>query len=150
PQACFLVTSRPHAIQEGWMNRQDFGDTELQPMERSDIFKFIDHWHHAVREELQLDAEKRELESLAVHLKEQVKQHPTLRTLATSPILCAMLCALNRERRRYLPVNRIELYKACSALLLERRDKESHVDMSDYPSLTLAQKERILQDLAYW
>src|SRR2546423_14498336 len=36
-QACFIVTSRPHAIQRGWMIHEDFTNTELQPMKLSDI-----------------------------------------------------------------------------------------------------------------
>lgn len=150
PAARFIITSRPHAIEEGWMDHEGLSDAELQPMELIDIFAFIDHWHEAVREELHTDEEKRELAPLAEHLKEQVRHSHAIRTLATSPLLCAMLCALNRDRRRQLPVNRIELYKACCALLLERRDKDSHVDLSDYPALNYGQKQRLLEDLAYW
>jgi NACHT domain len=150
PQVRFIVTSRPHAIPEGWMNHQAFKAVELQPLELPDIAAFIDHWHAAVRDEIQTDEEKHELEPLANHLKEQVRQNRAIHTLATSPLLCAMLCALHRERRRHLPVNRVELYRACCALLLERRDKESRIVLIDYPALTLGQKERILQDLAYW
>ena len=119
-------------------------------MEMPDISAFIDHWHQAVREELQREEEKKELEPLANYLKQQVQQNRTLRNLAASPLLCAMLCALSRERRQQLPVNRIELYRACCQMLLERRDKESRTDLSDYPSLTIGQKERVLQELAYW
>jgi len=39
-----------------------------------------------------------------------------------------------------LPVNRIELYRVCCSLLLERREKESRIDLSDYPALTYDQK----------
>jgi hypothetical protein len=35
-------------------------------------------------------------------------------------------------------------------MLLERRDKESRVDLSDYPSINYSQKTRLLEDLAYW
>jgi predicted NACHT family NTPase len=150
PAAHYIITSRPHAIEDGWMDHEGLQDAELQPMERADIFAFIDHWHEAVREELQTEEERRELAPLAEHLKDQVRRTHTIRTLATSPLLCAMLCALNRERRRQLPVNRIELYRACCALLLERRDKDSHVDLSDYPALHYGQKQRLLEDLAYW
>ena len=61
-----------------------------------------------------------------------------------------MLCALHRDRRQQLPVNRVELYRACCELLLERREKDSRIDLRDYPALSLGQKERLLQDLAYW
>jgi len=149
--AHFIVTSRSYAIEEGWMNREAFGDAELQPMGLADIFSFIEHWHAAVREELEREAAKNELESLAEYLKEQIKRRHPIRLLAASPLLCAMLCALNRDRKKQLPVNRTDLYKACCDLLIERRDKESHVDLSDYPArmLTYGQKQRLLEDLAY-
>ena len=146
----FIITSRPHAIEEGWMDHEGLKNAELQPMELTDIYSFIDHWHEAVREELHMDEEKSELGPLAEHLKEHVRRNRAIRNLAINPLLCAMLCALNRDRRRQLPVNRIELYKACCSLLLERRDKESRVDLSDYPALNLSQKQRLLEDLAYW
>src|SRR5437660_8260477 len=111
------------------MNHEAFSDAILKDMELSDIFTFIDHWHEAVKQELSTDKEKRELGPLAEHLKKQVKQIRAIRTLATNPLLCAMLCALNRERRQQLPVNRIELYKACCSLLLDRREKESRIDL---------------------
>jgi hypothetical protein len=148
--ARFIVTSRPHAIEEGWMNHEAFDNTILQEMELADIFLFINHWHEAIKQELLTDKERKELSPLEEHLKEQVKHIPTLRNLATNPLLCAMLCALNRERRQQLPINRIELYEACCSLLLERREKESHIDLSDYPVLNYAQKRRLLEDIAYW
>jgi hypothetical protein len=146
----FIVTSRPHAIEDGWMCHEAFNELTLQEMSLSDIHSFIDHWHNAVKQELLTDEAKRELDPLADHLKLQIKHIRTLRTLATNPLLCAMLCALNRDRRRNLPVNRIEIYQSCSSLLLERREKESQIDLTDYPVLNYHQKLRLLADLAYW
>jgi len=148
--ARFIVTSRPHAIEEGWMNHEAFNDAMLQEMELADIFLFVDHWHESVKQNLLTDEEKKELGPLAEHLKERIKFIRALHNLATNPLLCAMLCALNRERRQQLPVNRIELYEACCSLLLERREKESHIDSSDYAALNYSQKRRFLEDLAYW
>ena len=150
PNARYIVTSRPHAVEDGWMNHEGFEDAELQPMSISDIQLFIEHWHKAVREELQEDTEKAELPLLAEHLKRAVKSSRSIRTMATSPLLCAMLCALNRDRRKQLPADRIELYEACTQLLIERRDKERHIELLDYPSLTYRQKRVLLEDLAYW
>ena len=146
-KAVFIVTSRP--CHRRWMNHEEFREAELQPLGLADIYSFIDHWHNAVREELQENLEKAQLEPLAEYLKEQVKSNRTLCTLATSPLLCAMLCALNRERRYHLPHNLIELYHACCVLLLERRDKERRVDLSGYPALNNSQMFRLLEDLAY-
>ena len=152
PHARFIVTSRPHAIEEGWMDREGFSNAELQPMQLTDIYMFIEHWHRAVREELHGDEEKIELGQFAEHLKNEVRQNRAIRNLATTPLLCAMICALNRDRRRQMPKDRIELYEACCSLLLERRDLERNVDLTDYPALQLhyRQKRRLLEDLAYW
>jgi len=45
-----------------------------------------------------------------------------LRLLATSPLLCALICALNLDRRAHLPDERMELYAIALDMLLERRD----------------------------
>jgi AAA+ ATPase superfamily predicted ATPase len=150
PQVRYIITSRPHAIEDDWMALEDFSEAELQPMDISDIYSFIDHWHQAVREELREEEEKAELQSLAEHLKADVKRNRSLRNLATNPLLCAMLCALHRDRRQQLPADRIELYEACCYLLLERRDRERRVDLTDYPALNYRQKRLLLEDLAYW
>jgi predicted NACHT family NTPase len=61
-----------------------------------------------------------------------------------------MLCALNREHKKQLPTDRIELYEACCSLLLGRRDIERGVELTSYPVLDNSQKYFLLDDLAYW
>src|SRR5207248_3518119 len=152
PKTRLIVTSRPHAIKEGWLDPEGFKDTELQPMELSDIFTFINYWHNAIAEALQDEEEKAELPIFASHLKQEIEEDRSKRNLATSPLLCAMLCALNKQRKRQLPSDRIELYEACSQMLVERRDKERNISLNDYPAsnLTYSQKCVLLEDLAYW
>ncbi|MFA6545396.1 MAG: NACHT domain-containing protein [Limisphaerales bacterium] len=150
PEARIIVSSRPTAIKEGWMDGEGFGDAELQPMELPDIYSFIEHWHSAVREELQDEAQIQELAGIQENLKSVVRNTPAIRSLTTNPLLCAMLCALNRDRRQNLPSDRIELYEACCHMLAERRDKERQVTLQDYPQLSYRQKRPLLEDLAYW
>jgi hypothetical protein len=150
PDARIIVSSRPTAIKEGWMDAEGFDDAELQPMELSDIYSFIEHWHSAVRNQLQDEAEIQQLIGLQDHLKLVVRSTPPIRSLTTNPLLCAMLCALNRDRRQNLPSDRIELYEACCHMLAERRDKERRVAMQDYPQLSYRQKRPLIEDLAYW
>ncbi len=150
PKSRYIITSRPHAVSEDWISHEKFIIAELQPMEMLDIYSFIDHWHAAIKEELQDDEDKDELKLSAESLKENVRRHRPIRNLATTPLLCAMLCALNRDRRQQLPADRIELYEACCSLLLERRDKERRIDLTDYPALSYRQKRLLLEDLAYW
>lgn len=149
--ACrFVITSRPYAIAPDWMKRDGFSDTELQPMDVPEIFAFIDHWHEAVKEELNNTDDTAELEPLPDLLKDRIRRDGKLRELATSPLLCAMLCALHRERRRRLPMDRIELYEACCKLLIERRDRERGINLREYPDLTSRAKIVLLQNMAYW
>lgn len=149
-EARFVVSSRPYAVEQDWLKDIGFQEAELLPMELPDITSFIDHWHSAVRQELQIESEKLELENLSENLKQIVRKSIQLRKLATNPLLCAMLCALHRDRQRKLPSDRIELYEACFRMLVDRRDIERGVDLSDYPDLGYRQKRVLLQDFAYW
>ena len=68
--------------------------------------------------------EQNELKDLADNLCLVLEKNIFIYSLATTPLLCAMLCALHRERGRQLPYDRIELYEAGCEMLLERRDME--------------------------
>ncbi len=69
--------------------------------------------------------------------------------LATSPLLCAVICALHRDRMQNIPEDRIELYEACVDMFL-RRDHERRIQLPQYPSLSSRQIKALLSDLAYW
>lgn len=144
-----VVSSRPTAIDEDWLLGAGFKELELLPMSAFDIDQFIIQWHEAVKAQ-SVVTDLEDFRVLARDLIELMSNIPSLRLLATSPLLCAMICALNRDRKSQLPTDRIELYEACCYLLLERRDRERKVDLSDYPELTYRQKTFLLQQLAYW
>lgn len=148
PSSRFIVTSRPAAIGATWLEEEEFSTSELQPMTLQDIAAFIEHWHDAVCEGG--DANDRDdIISTGRRLVAVIRDNPQLRALATSPLLCAMLCALNRDRRAQLPRDRLELYRISLETLLERRDVE-RVVMSGGVELALPQKELLLRYFAYW
>lgn len=149
PHARFIITSRPYAAEENWMEKEGLRNAELQPMSLSDIHAFIDHWHKAIQEDL-AEEEVENFQALTKHLKEEVTYNRSKRILATNPLLCAMLCALNRDRQQQIPSDRIELYEACCSMLIERRDKERHIELAEYPALNYRQKRVLLEYLAYW
>lgn len=149
PEASYVVTSRPPAIGEDWLAAEGFEACVLEPMDMSDIDAFIDHWHRAVLGVYPDQDEAADLERLKVRLKAVVRETPPVRALATSPLLCAMLCALNRDRRAQLPADRVELYRIGLEMLLERRDIEREV-RSDSFSLGLREKGVLLRDFAFW
>ena len=149
PGARYVVTSRPPAVGPHWLASQAFGNTELQPMDMGDIDSFIHHWYEAARLEEADEDERAEIERLRGKLIGEVRRRPAIRALATSPLLCAVLCTLNRSRRAQLPRDRIELYSFALAMLLERRDIEREVQ-AEAVDLTLRQKELLVRELAYW
>jgi hypothetical protein len=149
PDARYVVTSRPPAVSGGWLRDQTFAEADLQPMTQSDIEALIDHWHAAARQSADPD-ERGELDRLAGRLKHTIRDTRPIRSLAANPLLCAMLCALNRDRRTQLPRDRVELYRIALEMLLERRDIEREVATSSGAELSLPQKQLLLQDLAFW
>lgn len=149
PDSTYVVTSRPVAVTALWLARSDFSACVIQPMAPSDIRQFIAHWHNAIRSMTPERLDREELDLQERDLQISVAVRRDLRQLATNPLLCALLCALNRERRTMLPQGRIELYRVALEMLLQRRDSERQVSADGVP-LTLADKQELLQDLAYW
>jgi hypothetical protein len=149
PGCRLIVTSRPSGLTADWVRRGGFTQAELLPMSDPDVESFIDHWHAAAASGISDTAELNELADFRMRLKILVRSTPPLQNLATSPLMCAMLCALHRDRRTQVPSDRLELYRVALETLLDRRDVERKVVVSDF-ALSLPQKLLLLQDLAYW
>lgn len=138
PDARCVVTTRPSAVTEGWLSRCGFSELELLPMTRSDVQSFVARWHAATRSSSDWQSA----------LNAAMVTKPDLGRLATNPLMCALICALNSNRRGFLPESRMELYAAALEMLLVRRDRERGVTQGLV--LNLDQQTRILQKLAYW
>lgn len=83
-------------------------------------------------------------------MKAAIKKERALRSLAQTPLLCAMLCTLYKNRNKQLPADRIELYEACCAMLIEDRDKDRNIQLIGYPTLMKREKRSLLEGFAYW
>ncbi|WP_327250104.1 NACHT domain-containing protein [Streptomyces sp. NBC_01320] len=150
PRARYVVTTRPSAAPEDWLAAQGFTAHTLLPMERDDIRAFIRHWHDAVRQECPPDAERESLDRYETSLNQAVTTRRDLGQLATNPLMCALLCALNRDRRMQLPRARKELYDAALDMLLVRRDTEREITSVEGVSLSRDEQTALIQRLAYW
>lgn len=141
PDNLVLVTSRPSAVREEWLGRENFTELTLSPMRPADIDVFIDRWHTAA----QAGAD------LAASLRTAVRSTAALARLATNPLMCGLICALHRERRGFLPRGRKALYDAALSMLLERRDRERAMYVHE-GAVELDEESQIelLQKLAYW
>lgn len=150
PKARYVITTRPSAVPEDWLAAQDFTAQTLLPMERDDIKAFVRHWHDAARLECVPEAERAELDRYEASLSEALTTRRDLGRLATNPLMCALLCALHRDRRMHLPRARKELYDAALDMLLVRRDTEREITSVEGVSLSRDEQTALLQRLAYW
>ncbi|MFB9553895.1 NACHT domain-containing protein [Streptomyces roseoviridis] len=147
PRARYVVTTRPSAVPEEWLSRQGFVPHTLLPMDRDGIRAFLAHWHAAARLD---DPDDEALAAYETSLRQAVAARRDLGRLATNPLMCALLCALNRDRRMQLPRARKELYDAALDMLLVRRDTEREICGVEGVDLTREEQTALLQRLAYW
>ncbi|KOG28727.1 ATP-binding protein [Streptomyces resistomycificus] len=150
PQARYVVTTRPSAVPEDWLASQGFTAHTLLPMEREDIRAFVRHWHDAARQECAPDGERELLDRYEASLSQAVTTRRDLGRLATNPLMCALLCALHRDRHMHLPRARKELYDAALDMLLVRRDTEREISSVEGAVLSREEQTALLQRLAYW
>ncbi|MBW5425093.1 NACHT domain-containing protein [Streptomyces sp. BG9H] len=142
PGNLWLLTSRPSALEQGWLRHEGFNEFVLSAMPPADMRRFIERWHAAAGAPARLG------ESLTLALRSR----PELSRLATNPLMCGLICALHRERRGFLPRGRASLYEAALAMLLERRDVEREVygGGDGAPQLDQRSATEPLRSLAYW
>lgn len=156
PNCTYVVTTRPGAIERGWLARLNFIEARVEPMSRHDREKFIEKWYCSAALELKNRPQPGEDLSLtASRLKLELAEQPELGLLATNPLLCAMICALYRERQEKLPETPAELSEALCQMLLHRRERETlglgnkHF-LSSWRELQYAQKKALLAELAWF
>lgn len=148
--AYFVVTTRPSAVPEGWLASSGFAELSVRPMSAADTGVFVGRWHAAARNSAASDAERSHLDHLEVALRVTVRTQRNLAQLSTTPLMCALICALHRDRRGHLPHGRMELYQAALSMLLVRRDLERSIEIPEGIQLTEHQSVQLLQRLAYW
>ncbi len=154
-ECIYVVTTRPGAVEPGWLARLDFTEAHVEPMNRRDREEFIDKWYRSAA--LELKQRPRPGENLmltATRLKAELVEQPGIGILATNPLLCAMICALYRERQEKLPETPAELSEALCNMLLHRRERETpgltgkHF-LSTWRALQYPQKKGLLAELAW-
>lgn len=149
PDNHFVITSRPHASEHPNLDELQFAIANISDMTRENIESFVVHWHDAIKSKNENPDEISELDRLADSLTKKLRTQRSLEHLATNPLLCAIICALNRDRTDNLPNERSELYRACIDMLF-RRESDRKIDLPEYCKLSDPQKYLILQNLALW
>jgi hypothetical protein len=159
-EATYIVTSRPSGLKnlegevwqewEEWVEAQGFVNLTLEPMSSGNVEEFVTRWHKSLPKQEKSGTQPEKPEQTAENLKRQLRQRSELRRLASTPLLCAMICALHQERRETLPSSRLQLYSECIDMLLNRRDLGRDIPLDEtYPiGLDEDQKIELLQSLA--
>ncbi|AXB47252.1 NACHT domain-containing protein [Amycolatopsis albispora] len=141
PAVKVVVTARPAAADHRWLSDEGFSAVVLDPMGPTNVRAFLRRWHDAA-ESAGVAAD--DVEKAHRRLSAQLER-THLRELAASPLLCAMLCALNLSHRASLPTSRMDLYAKALAMLLHLRDTERGLA----GLLGDAEKRVLLRDLAW-
>ncbi|MGP2437524.1 NACHT domain-containing protein [Streptomyces sp. JW3] len=150
PEVRAVITSRPAAAGADWLRREDFTALHLDRMTPPDLTAFVRQWHQAVRElgeELPCPVE--DLPQYEQSLLASLKDRAHLQSLAGTPLLAAMLCAMHLNRGRHLPRDRMELYRSALHTLVHDRDADRNVPSAMDSALSLGDKLILLRDLAW-
>ncbi|MDT0453256.1 NACHT domain-containing protein [Streptomyces hesseae] len=157
PDTRCLVTVRPRAVDNAWLEPEGFEELQLLPMSDGDIQSFVAAWHKAARlecdgyaDELRAEHERARLTALERDLAQEFQRNAGLRDLARTPLLCAVICALHRRRQGLLPRTRWHLYEAALAMLLGNRDAHRRVGSPEGIDLTIEDSRQLLQRIAVW
>lgn len=155
PESSYVVSTRPKAVAMGWLADLGFQETQINLMSDLDRNLFIDRWHQAFGGRLKvLGMGTDDLPVLAESLKRELEDNRDVARLATNPLLCAMICALHRDRSRKLPERQRQLCEELCAALLHRRERESDLNLEDFPEpyrrLNYEQKRAAVQELAHY
>lgn len=148
PETRCVVTVRPLAVEADWLRSEHFAELRLLPMRNEDIQAFVGSWHRAARLSEQDDHER--LDELERDLSRQFDQNPTLRDLARTPLLCAVICALHRLRDGLLPETRWKLYRSALDMLLGHRDRRRRIGGPEGIELEVEEHTQLLQRIAVW
>ncbi|MEU0938020.1 NACHT domain-containing protein [Embleya sp. NPDC005971] len=150
PNATYVLTSRPDTLSQHRLTRltEDAGYAlaHLRPMTPGQVHECVRRWHrtHARR-----GGDATELDATAEALVAILESRHDLARLATSPLLCALVCALHRNSDGILPKGRTALYRSALAMMLGGRERARGITASRV-RLHPDQAERLLAALAHW
>ena len=141
-----ILTSRPAAVASGQYDLSGFRTVSLATMGQQQIARFVHDWHQATLETIEPAARLGHIERSEL-LSREISDSAALRDLARTPLLCAVICALNYSNPGGLPDGRIRVYSQALTMMLGRRDREKGVN---HLELGADEREVVLQGLAEW
>ena len=151
PEARYVVTVRPFAVPTSWLGQPPyaFDRFDLLPLSAKGIRDFLRCWHEAAKRD-QDEARRLWLDECRTGLDALLQgPRPELRRLATSPLLCGLLCALYQDRDMELPRDRKSLLAAALDLLLFRWNEQHGFSVEGDAVPSREEQTILLQRFAY-
>ena len=148
PDARYVITARPAAMDRDWLAGKGFVYSSLETMPPALIRQFVRNWHEAARGNLLEDEERESLAGYERSLQAEIERDHYLRDLADTPLLAGLLCAINQHLRSKLPRRRSEIYER-ALVMLDQREHARGISTST-AQLDLSTKNQVLADLALW
>lgn len=154
PNVHYVLTTRPGALDapvrpQGTvldsLQTIGFGTAVLEPMGPPLVQRFVAQWHAAVRAGLTDEAARERLAAGEAKLRATLEHDRFLRDLADTPLLAALICALNQHLRGQLPKRRGEIFETALAMF-RQRDLDRGIPAEVI--LDLAAVNHLLGDLA--
>jgi hypothetical protein len=149
PRARYVLTSRPSVVDPDWVREHRFVTFDLLPLSDNGIRDFVGNWHSAAQERETDPRERGWLAEAERALIDTLSARPELRRLASSPLLCGLICALHRQRNMTLPGDRRGLFDAALELLLVRWDAQRGVTIDGAWPRSQEEQLVLLQRFAY-
>ena len=148
PRAIYVVTARPSAVPQSWLNDIGFVRSTLESMRPALVQAFVRNWHEAARQQMPDATERNNLEICERSLLREITKDRYLRDVADTPLLAGLLCALNRHLHSNLPRRRCEIYEH-ALMMSHQRDHRRGIAPGEVV-LDLIDKNLMLADLALW
>ncbi|MEU5696455.1 NACHT domain-containing protein [Actinosynnema sp. NPDC020468] len=152
PDAWYVVTTRPSAVDETWLAPTEDGEPglarfELMPLSGPGVQDLVGNWFGAVRQN-EPESAHDWLRRCEHKLKDALQNRPDVLKLVSSPLLCSLLCALYRRENMYLPHSRKDLLGRALELLLGEWDVRRGVPVDAALRMTGNEKVVLLERFA--
>lgn len=136
-----IITTRPYVEDTFEINH---GNYKILRMKTKNIEKFVSYWYKTVVND--------EENSKAEKLIENIRKSLSLKTIAGTPLLCAMICALNYVSNETIPTNKNELYEKCCVMLIQARDAERRIEANneELNKLDYTKKRILLSEISLY
>jgi len=145
--APLVLTSRPEAIDALRLSKLGFSAVQLQTLRPEQLQRIVTSWFDAI-----ISGSPRHAQHYARRRNELLRDLGTnisLRQLADTPLMAAMLCAYYADGASAAPLGRVELVSKVTDVLLDKRERSRGLIPVEFRALGTRKKQEALSHIAY-